>query len=412
VDSDRWNTVADWIRRITALILRYPIGLSSATISIAKHIDWDMELYPATIYPQQRKMHYAVGRHWLFYPDGDTSQYVVVSSTDGVNWSEPITIRQMPNGTYSKIEGRTMSVFFDGTYFHYAIVSQIDIYHAPTAVFYRRFKPNSDGTITWSADEQQAVPFYSNWEFSIPNICVDESGYPWITYTRYDGSHVYPYITTSDHNDGTWNTRSGFPYGLSTAISSGWNTAVVPLGGVKVLALFTLGGQSIHSKVWNGSSWGEQKDTPSSLTSSNYFCVVGGSDVADVVFMHNEPNGSILHSHYTYATDSWGSENVLETNVSWESAPVICSVPSSGDLYCFWAEYPEDNHIYYKRYHEGDWSSDPTDWITETDYGITYGNFLTCVYSADSHLSLAYITGDPNQWPYSFDLKYAWGNVG
>jgi len=92
----------------------------------------------ATYAPFQRKSFYAAGRFWVFYSDG--SNMVYRTSTDSSSWSSATTVRAC---TY----GFKFSIWFDGTYLHYA-------YSDVSAIYYRRETPNSDGTITWSAAEQ------------------------------------------------------------------------------------------------------------------------------------------------------------------------------------------------------------------------------------------------------------------
>ena len=164
----------------------------------------------ATWYPFQRKSFYANGRFWVFYSDGTNMVYR--TSTDGSTWSSATTVRAC---TY----GYKFSIWFDGTYLHYA-------YGSSSAIYYRRGTPNSDGTITWSAAEQTVSTTYNSARY--PMISVDSNGYVFVGYSDYDGTNRYPYVIKSGNNDGTWGTTpSGFPYQLSTA-SATWGVSVVP----------------------------------------------------------------------------------------------------------------------------------------------------------------------------------------
>ena len=99
----------------------------------------------ATRFSFQRKAFYANGRFWVFYSDGTNMVYS--TSTDGVTWTTPTAIRYASYGYY-------FSVWFDGTYVHYAVARRID----GEGAFYRRGTPNADGSITWTTVEQTVLP--------------------------------------------------------------------------------------------------------------------------------------------------------------------------------------------------------------------------------------------------------------
>jgi hypothetical protein len=172
----------------------------------------------ATSYPCQRKTFYANGRFWVFYSDGTNMVYR--TSTDGSTWSSATTVRAATNGYQ-------FSVWFDGTYLHYA-------YAYSSSIYYRRGTPNSDGTITWSATEQTVSTTYNN--ASYPMVSVDSNGYAWIGYRDTDGTNYYPYVIKSGNNDGTWGT--GTITQLSTTSSSTWEVSITPLTSGKILAVY------------------------------------------------------------------------------------------------------------------------------------------------------------------------------
>jgi len=74
----------------------------------------------AVPYPHQRKTFYANGRFWVFYSDGRNMVYR--TSTDGSTWSSATTVR-------AAINGSLFSVWFDGTYLHYAYAYNSAIYY-------------------------------------------------------------------------------------------------------------------------------------------------------------------------------------------------------------------------------------------------------------------------------------------
>jgi len=87
----------------------------------------------AVNYGFQRKGFYAAGRFWAFYSDGTNAGWK--TSADGTTWTGAFT------SIAACIYGTHFSVWFDGTYVHYARYKTNDL-------FYRRGTPVDDGTIT------------------------------------------------------------------------------------------------------------------------------------------------------------------------------------------------------------------------------------------------------------------------
>ena len=156
--------------------------------------------YWCLAWPFQRKVWYRAGRHWVFYVHDYQFRYV--SSIDGVVWDGPTDIRYAPLGY-------TCATWVDDNgYLHYVYC----LYGNGRTLKYRRGFLESDGTITWSAVEQDAAASYATEQFR-PSICVDDAGYPWITYTRENLSGYYEaqVVTKSSTNDGTWTTAPNYP---------------------------------------------------------------------------------------------------------------------------------------------------------------------------------------------------------
>jgi len=332
----------------------------------------------ATFYPFQRKSFYANGRFWVFYGDG--ANMVYRTSIDGLTWSPAIIVR-------ASNDGRFFSVWFDGTYLHYA-------YALASSIYYRRGIPNSDGTITWSAAEQTVSTTY-NKAYS-PTVSVDSNGYVWIGYLDYDGlTNYYPYVIRSGNNDGTWGTTpSGFPYQLSTTSSNYWHASVIPLTSGKMLVVYAYGGSTVYVRSWNGSAWNTEVATTSTIENSisGSFSVVAQGDDAHLVFLKNS-GYDILYTKYTYASNSLEAETTLQAGAPIGTSPLISINSTTNDLYVFWAGSPTANHIYYKKYtaSTGTWEN-PVDWIAETE-ALTGASYLTCFYQTyGGRIGLLYVT--------------------
>jgi len=84
----------------------------------------------------QVKVFYANARFWVFFIDGNNLVYC--TSLDGTIWTNKIIIRS------GVTDASRFSIYYDGTYLHYALVS--GAWDGP--MYYRRGYPNTDGTIT------------------------------------------------------------------------------------------------------------------------------------------------------------------------------------------------------------------------------------------------------------------------
>jgi hypothetical protein len=321
---------------------------------------------------------------------------VYATSTDGSTWTSPATVR-------AATDGYMFSVWFDGTYLHYA-------YASSTSIYYRRGTPNTDGTITWSATEQTVSTTYNSANY--PMISVDSNGYVWVGYRDYTGTFYYPYVIKSGKNDGTWGTTpTGFPYRLSISGSSDWRASIVPLTSGKMLAVYACTVKTVKANKWDGSAWGTEVATTSSIYNGSYHSAVAQGDDAHLVFLKST-GYDILYVKYTYSSNSFGTETTLKAGATSTSTPVISIDPSTNDLYVFAATKTTGtpsgwtaDHIYYIKYtaSSGTWGS-WTDWIDETTEVLTGADMLTCFYKAyDSKIGLEYMTKTAS--PYN--IRYA-----
>jgi hypothetical protein len=351
----------------------------------------------ATYWSFQRKSFYANGMFWVFYSDGTNMVYY--TSLDGSTWtvggSSPVR---------ASYYGFQFSIWFDGTYLHYA-------YAYSGAIYYRRGTPNSDGTITWSAGEQTVSTTYNMAYY--PMISVDSNGYVWIGYREYTGTYYYPYVIKSGNNDGTWGTPpAGFPYQLSTTSSGFWRVSIIPLTAGKMLAVYAYDSAGVRAKRWNGSSWGAEKATTSAIRYGYYHSAVAQGDDVHLVFL-KWATYDILYVKYTYSTDSFGSETTLQAGATSTSAPVISIDTATNDLYVFAATKTTGtpsgwtaNHIYYIKYtaSSGTWGS-WVDWIDESTEVLYQADTLTCFYQAyGSKIGLVYMTKTASPYNVKFDF--------
>ena len=341
----------------------------------------------AILSPCQRKVFFANGRFWVWYSDGTDMGYR--TSTNGNSWSDFNSVRACDNGN-------RFSIWFDGTYVHYAYADQSKIY-------YRRGTPNSDGSITWSAPEQEVSTTFNSALF--PHISVDSDGYVWVGYIDRDNYYSKGFVIKSGNNNGTWGTTpSGFPYQVSTSELFMDRVVPTPLTGGKMLVTYQSCGNPVHAKRWDGSSWGEERSVGHIGTAQAYHSAVAEGDDVHIVYQSKYGSPVIYrfyYAKYDYSSNDFTSDVLIADDVPQYSAPVLCRT-SQGDLYCFWAE---NNHIYYKKCHNGTWDSDPTDWIDETSEGLTKEERITVFYNDyNSKIGLAYMTKTSS--PYNVKFAY------
>jgi hypothetical protein len=182
--------------------------------------------------PFQRSCFYSQGLYWLFYAeyltdDGPYNLYVITSA-DGVIWSAPTLITDIP-----KYDAE-WTVVYDPARNHVHVGSCIEQGH--TGLKYRRGTPQADGSIVWAADWQipWAVPKTMN-DFS---MCVTSDGHVWVSF-GWEGLTVLRNANT----DGTWTDTAGFPLDLYHH-GSGWCGIVTPNGADSVYVTSYLYGQA------------------------------------------------------------------------------------------------------------------------------------------------------------------------
>jgi len=342
----------------------------------------------ATWEHHQRKVFFANGRFWVFYSDG--TNFVYRTSSDGSSWSSPTIIGPATSGG-------SASVFFDGTYVHYAR-------RWPYNIYYRRGLPNCDGTITWSAAEQTVYSGDDSDDYRNPMIVVDSGGYAWIGVRHYDGTHWCPYVFKNANTDGTWSTATGFPYQLSTTDDPDWRVSIVPLTNLKVYVIYANYGSVPLGILYDG-GWGAEEndlaDYP--IWGGRAHSAVNKDDDIFFVYLRSTSPQQIRYNFRDYdGTPNWTGDILVQEG---ETLPVLAINKAKNELYCFWSDKPTAEHIYYKKCVAGTWDTDPTDWIDEsTDHLAEWGK-LSCYYKDyDFKIGLVYMTKTSS--PYN--IRHEW----
>ena len=316
--------------------------------------------------PIQRQTFYAKGLHWVFYFYNMAIRYRV--SPDGLVWSELFLVTGTGYGDF-------FSLHFDGSYLHYVCTSW------GPRIWYRRGIPNSNGTISWSAEEQD-IPVLKEFYSTDPTITVDSEGYPWVGCY---GENMEPIICKSDQNDGTWTSNApGFPYSLNPERRY-YGVIPVPLTSGKVYAiylrsykkeqLYSLPTAPIYGRLWEGVAWGEEEEVSSSNVANTDFhlasALASGDDV-HVAFL-KDSTYDIIHVKRTWGV-GWSPEQVIQPSASDLSSPVLSYSRTRETPYCFWAQ---NDRIYYKTYADNMWG-EFVEWVLEGE--PVKANDLICFY--------------------------------
>jgi len=338
---------------------------------------------------------YAQGRFWVFFNMNNLTEYYV-TSTDGMTWSARTAI--VPSE--GRISQAGFSVWTNGTTIDYArgYGNESDGLH------YRRGTLNSDGSISWMAEQ---VVDTGKIAFCDPTIAVDSRGYPWIGSYSSPYCVIYTYLVNStvfksSTNDGTWTTDVTY---------NTTNTSYLPIplplqnGNVSIVHGFSHvyypGG--IDNVIWNGTGFGALENASVSNVSNGYFArfsaVAVGNDV-HLVFL-NKSNGQIVYVKRTWGS-GWGTEQVLNVTSDDSSSPTLTAGPA-GDLYVTWCD--NLNNIYYMVYNHttSSWASAPT-LLTHDNSGFPTNDRQNVFYSVTNKvLGVEYLK---NTVPYTVAFAY------
>ena len=370
------------MRRLTLaglLALVLAVCLLPLPVLAQSTIDADIGSIQGFDFTHQVHSFYAAGRYWVFYQDTTPKNLAYRSSTDALTWNAETTIGTAdPTGS--------SSVWFDGTYGHYIRYDTAD-----DDIKYRRFIPNADGSVTYSAAEQTALNGAVN--YYEMTVAVDTDGSPWVAYS----SATKIIVTKSSTTDGTWATEAGFPSIRGDGVGT-----IIALTGGKVLLVYGVAGQTMRSQAWDGAFWSVEKATTTLMidTTSNYWSVVAQDDDAHLTLLERNTN-DVEYERYLYSSNSWGNKTTLGAGTT-TSAPVIC-LTNLNDLYVFVEGTPNDDKIYYYKfdYYSGIWGS-IVELVDETvlDGLPSSDRYLDADQNPDSDKVGVYYVSDPQKLKY------------
>lgn len=345
--------------------------------------------YTAVQFGFQRTGFYAEGRFWAFYHDGTNAVYE--STVNPAVWAGGVTSIGVCD------DGTQFSVWFDGTYVHYVRYDDVTY-----DLFYRRGDLENDGTITWSAVEQQVYDGEGEDDhYECPCISVDSGGYAWIGALRRTIPDDTPYALKNANNDGTW--ALDFATQLNATDSLNWKVCPVPLTSAKVYMIYCRAGNPPYGKLYDAGWGAEETDLGDYNINQGYrFSAVADEDNVHIVYAKETPK-QIRHNKRVFGV-GWDANDVLvqDAITSW-CAPVLSIDTATGDLYCFWTSNVTD-HVYYRRYTGAAWHG-LVDWIDETVDDIDYDEFISSYYQDyGGYIGLLYLTETASPYKVRFEF--------
>jgi hypothetical protein len=344
----------------------------------------------------QERSFYGAGRQWSFFIDASSYLCFRSSADNGSTWgtTTQVKIIKTPgdvwSGSWLSYQD-AFSLYWDGTYVHTAAAT--DGY--ADRVEYQRGTPNSDGTITWTANQLNCIPGVRS---GFPSVSVDTSGRPWLAVSS-NG-----WVSRSSTTDGTWVTDTGFPYNVTLGVVGptneyGW-LKIVALTDNKMVAMMVFINTDTHifARRYDGANWGSfAKSTNSVVVAAtpryvSWDCVAQDDDVHCIYLETGSQD--IQYVKYQYSTNSFISDTQIYAAATATSSPTM-TMDNANNLHVFWENDPTDDHVYYAKYiyDESTWVS-YYDLIDEIDDLPATGYYLNTDYTCDeSRVGVYYIAG-------------------
>ena len=296
-----------------AFVATFSMTVSAETPSVTSTVATNQGLVLGETY--QRHNFESGGRDWVFWCNG--SAIVYSSSTDSNTWASPrIFSSYVCNEGVYCCNGSSFSLWYDVTT-NYAHIAYMNVTGTQQSIWYARIAPQSNGLIT-SDDPQEAVPGVASLNFSVPSICLNSLGYPYIAYmaTDINTANLSGYVSTSTVNSsGTWTNATNSTIDCATLLNASVEISypsVIPVtsGNVSIQYAYynvdeDLFGQNYAQyNVSDDSWWYADKvdilDTPSNLTYSwkhsevAYSSANNTDDVFVICSIYDDAAGELL----------------------------------------------------------------------------------------------------------------------
>jgi len=260
-----------------------------------------------TWYAHLKAAFYTLGRVWVVYsPSSGAGNLNVASSADLANW----TVTTVDTVYYQTL----WDSWFDGTYLHicYVWYDNSSTYY----LRYRRCTPNSNGSLTVGA--YYSIFGYTSYSFARPpRICVDDQGYAWVV-VRAEAGFPYGagvYVFKNARNDGSWETASGYPMALWTAVNAPYAAIGSAGSGGKMVAVcgnYDQTPQRLFARFFNGSSWEDSVYLANIYAADYWFTtpILGPDGLVHLLFRAYSP-ANVHHITFNPSTKAWSTPTDL-----------------------------------------------------------------------------------------------------
>jgi lysophospholipase L1-like esterase len=326
----------------------------------------------------ENRIVYVAGLWWVFYSDGTAVSYRS-SANNGVSWSTATSVFAGTAGTV----GYCWAICTDGTRIFYCKTDP-DTGHTLT---FRAGTAGTNGVITWLSAELVVDNSATVSNFQ-PNIQIDSTGLPVITYRRTSGGNSLPYAVRKSNNTWTgWsndtalNGTDGYKALNATACTTGtWWTSVIPLSGGQLYFVCGKASAGLIGALYDGAGTWTSENTAIAALYPNYtadlsVCV----DAADNIFVAFLSYTTYQNQYVvkrTFLTSTWETPVVTKTYFTYLQSCIGYDA-TSGNLMLVYGD--SDNFIYKAISTDSGltWCvsscvSEPTDGLALYDRGVAF----------------------------------------
>lgn len=230
---------------IVVMVIVMPMGLLFAeNPSTSSTVAVDQGLVLGESY--QRHNYDAAGRNWVWWVNATSIVYS--SSADAYTWTTPeIFSSYVCRDGICACNGSAFSLWYDWVN-NYVHIAYLNVSQEAASIWYARGKPMNDGTIVFN-ESQEAVVGIAVYNYSVPSICVNRFGYPYIAYMAEDMNTGYleSWVASSVTEVNTshiWSPATNSTINCSTLYNASYEImypSVIPVSSGNVSVLYVVG---------------------------------------------------------------------------------------------------------------------------------------------------------------------------
>ena len=331
----------------------------------------------ATAMFNQQQLFKMAGLWWAFYPTALGGNYVFKTSSDGLSWSSATTF---VTGIGTNVDSRQLSLDYNGSHVAYARSNGEEY----GKVFYRLGLPHSNGTITWSADEQTVIN--DNYAEVGIQVRFDVNDYVWIAFrngtsTTWDKPCVYK----NSLKNGSWST--GFVAQITSVTGLNYGSIeILPLSNGNTYFVWTRG-SLVEGRLYNG-SWQSVESIEGNTVTTASCCAVEDGNNIHIAYLKKVDTA--YYSTYRRRTwgVGWGYNSTIDTLSDGYMTSLTLAAENS-----LYAIYGAGSELRYNYYDGSAWSGRVV-WESGISPVITYSyGVISMRKAADGKIAALFNTG-------------------